>query len=571
MSGLLRVDVAGASDVRTATEAVEAGRERAPEAAPGRRRPRWRRPRWRPPVEVAVLSLALAVPLVVALVVLRTPTWHPLADAALIEMRVRDVGTRHSPLVGPYGRIAGLGETGSHPGPLMFYALWPLYRLAGADGWALELACLVIAFAAAVVAIWIGHRRGGWRLALAVTAVLVLLARAYGFERLAEAWNPHLPLLWWVVFLLAVWSVACGDLPLLPVAVLAGTFCVQSHVGYAGLVGGLLVAVAMGLRRGAWRWAALSVGLGALLWLPPIVDQAVNEPGNLHILVANFRHPPAARPPFDQVAHAWISHLDPTELVTTHLSPRGSAIPGLVLLAVWLAAAALAWRRRHAELVRLHLLVGGAAALGFASMSRVLGPIWPYLTLWAWGTTAVMVLAVVWTALTLMPARAAPPALAALGAATAVLAALFTVDATSAELRDAPLSGAVDRLAAATEARLRQDPARCGDRCRYQVSWEDPMYLGSPAYSLIVELERRGFDAGAPPQEAAHVGDHWVLDTSDADAVVRVVVTDRAIASTRSRPGAEQLAYVDPGEGYRPAAVFLLPPPAPSDALGQSS
>jgi hypothetical protein len=565
MAVLLRVDVAGASDVRTATEAADARREHAPAHAP---RQRWQGWRWRTGVEVAVLSLALAVPLVVALAVLRTPTWHPLSDAALIEMRVRDVGTRHSPLVGPYGRITGLGETGSHPGPLMFYALWPLYRLAGADGWALELACAAAAFAAAVVGIWIGHRRGGLRLALAVTAVLVLLARAYGFERLAEAWNPHLPLLWWVVFLLAAWSVACGDLPLLPVAVFAGTFCVQCHIGYVGLVGGLLAAVAVAVvvairvtaapsMRRTLGWAALSVGLGALLWLPPIVDQAINQPGNLAVLVENFRHPPVGRPPFDQVAHAWISHLDPTELATTHLSPRGSAVPGLVLLVVWLAAAGLARRHRHVELVRLHLVVGGAAALGLVSMSRVLGPIWPYLTLWAWGTTAVMVLAVVWTALALAPPALHARAPAVLAGTTLVLAALFTVDARSAELRDAPLSRSVDRLAAATEARLREDPAGCRDRCRYQVSWEDPRYLGSQGYSMVVELARRGFDVGAPPREAPHVGQHHAVDDREADAIIRVVVTDRSIESARSLPDSEELAYVDPGGGYHPAAVFL--------------
>jgi hypothetical protein len=37
-------------------------------------------------------------------------------------------------------------------------------------------------------------------------------------------------------------------------------------------------------------------------------------------------------------------------------------------------------------------------------------------------------------------------------------------------------------------------------------------------------------------------------------------VTDRAIASARSEPGAERLAYAEAGGGYHPAAVFLLPP-----------
>ena len=40
-----------------------------------------------------------------------------------------------------------------------------------------------------------------------------------------------------VLFLLAVWSVLCDDLPMLPVAVFAGSFCMQTHISYLGLVG----------------------------------------------------------------------------------------------------------------------------------------------------------------------------------------------------------------------------------------------------------------------------------------------------------------------------------------------
>jgi hypothetical protein len=301
------------------------------------------------------------------------------------------------------------------------------------------------------------------------------------------------------------------------------------------------------------RWAALSLGLGALLWVPPIVDEVTSDPGNLRVLVDNFRHPPADRPPFDQVAHAWISHLDPVELVTTDLAPRGSAVPGLILLAVWLAAATLAWRRRQASaaLLRLHAVAAGAAVLGLVSMSRVLGPIWSYLTLWAWGTTAVILLAVGWTVVALAGSQLTRPALRTAGprvlaAATVALASLFAFDAASAELYNAPLSRELDRLAAATEARLDEDPAGCGDRCRYQVGWTDTTYLGAQGYSLVVELRRRGFDAGAPPREAGLLGDQWVVDDGEADAAVRLVVSDRLIEATRSLPGAEQIAYADP-------------------------
>ena len=512
------------------------------------------------------LALVLAGPLVVALVALYRPAWHPLSDVSLIEMRVRDVGSGRTPLIGVYGRFEGYGQTGSHPGPLLFYVLWPVYTLAGADGWALQLAGVALALAASAVAVWLGRRRGGWPLALGVTAVLVLLTRALGAERIAEPWNPNVAAVWWVVFLLAVWSVLCDDLPVLPVAVFAGTLCVQSHVGYALLVAALGGATALWLGHGALRrrraagppgprrrlarWAALAVAVGVLLWLPPLVDQAVNEPGNISVLVEGFRNPTAEQVPFGDAFEAWLAHLDASELVTGDLMPRGAALPGALTLAAWAATAVLAWRRRAGDLLRLHAVAGVAALVGLLSMSRVFGPLWPYLTLWAWGTTALMVLAAAATVLRLAgPAPLGPPPRAAgagLAGVAVVAAGAFAVDAAGAEMPDERLSVGLDRMADAVVERLDADPYGCGDECRYLVTWADPIYIGSQGYGMVVELERRGIDAAARPQEAVGVRDHRVIDPADADATIHVAVTDEAIDGARAEPGAELVAYVSP-------------------------
>ena len=39
--------------------------------------------------------------------------------------------------------------------------------------------------------------------------------RAYGTVILTEAWNPYLPVMWWLVFVLAVWSIVSDDPPML--------------------------------------------------------------------------------------------------------------------------------------------------------------------------------------------------------------------------------------------------------------------------------------------------------------------------------------------------------------------
>ena len=67
--------------------------------------------------------------------------------------------------------------------------------------------------------------------------------RAYGSVTLTEPWNPYLPVMWWFLFLIAVWSVLCDDMVAFPVAVFAGSFCMETHISYLGLVGGLSLAL----------------------------------------------------------------------------------------------------------------------------------------------------------------------------------------------------------------------------------------------------------------------------------------------------------------------------------------
>jgi hypothetical protein len=138
-----------------------------------------------------------------------------------------------------------------------------------------------------------------------VGLVTLTLAQAFGPYALTTPWNPYLPVLWWLTFLLAVWSVLCGDLRVVPVAVFAGSFCMQTHISYLGLVGGLVgvggVAVAHRLVTGrrdrrAHRRDLGSVVLGAasgvVLWLAPLVEQLTRaRGGNLGKIVDHFSHP----------------------------------------------------------------------------------------------------------------------------------------------------------------------------------------------------------------------------------------------------------------------------------------
>jgi uncharacterized membrane protein len=527
----------------------------------------------RHPRAVAVtlgLTGVLAIPLLVGLGVLHDPPWFPHGDLAVIELRVRDVLTSHPPLVGLGGRLEGYGVPGSHPGPLGFFALWPIYQAFGADGWALQVASASLGLAAAGLGLAIAYRRGSWPFAVTVACVLALLMRGYGATVLIEPWNPQLPVMWWMVFLLAVWAVLCDDLPLLPVAVVAGSLCMQTHIPYLALgsgigavtVGGLAL---MGIRRGHDRparrrlvgWVGVSAALLVVLWLFPLIDQARHSPGNLSIIIENFRHPYDEQVSFGSAVKMFFAHLNVWELLNTHRAPTGPPLPGVALLAIWSGTAALALRRRESALVRLHTVVGSAAALGLLAMSRIFGHPWHYLMLWAWGTTALMVLAAVWTLLSLPGARppspqAAPlsvpplwrplPTTALLGAAALTLTTLFAIDAASTEMPNHQVSDNIRRMISATMSVLETDPANCGDDCRYVVTSDDPWSFEDAG--VILGLERLGIDASAVPVRARLVRPHRVIDLDEADARIHIAVGDTAIAAASQQPRARQLTRV---------------------------
>ncbi|HEY8527987.1 MAG TPA: hypothetical protein VIL48_23685 [Acidimicrobiales bacterium] len=546
-------------------------------------------------------ALAVAVPVVVALAAQRHPAWHPLLDHAQTELRVRDVFSRRPPLVGLPGRFHAFGEAGSHPGPLSFWAMAPTYRLLGADPWALQAAGALLHVVAAGVALALARRRGGTGLVLAVGLMLAALVHGYGVEVLTLPWNPYLPVLWWPAYLLAGWSALCGDRWALPVAVVAGSFCAQTHLPYAGLVaavgGAVLAALVLPAVRArlrsprhapggggatgggvGWRWAAGAAGLLALLWLPPLVEQLTDHPGNAAIVVESLRHPVEARVAAGAALEAWLVRLDPIRLAAGRIGVAGSVVPGATVLAAWLAAAVGAWRFRHAELVRLHGVVGVALAGGLVSVSRISGRLWDYLVLWGWGTTALALLAIGWTVAVAVRGRAAesaaelpsaaqPPAAsgasatelpsaarsrapgrprwaaAALATALAVTGAAATVDAAGSEVATPEASRVMGELAdEAVTALERRDAAGEG---RYLVDWVDPRVPGSTGYGLVVALERHGFRAGLGEGHRVGVRPFRTLTPGEATAEL-TIVSGPALALWRADPAAVEVAAAAP-------------------------
>ncbi len=365
----------------TATVAAPAGDDPGAAPAGGRHRPGTA-------LVVAGLTAVLALPMVVAVIALRTPRWYPLLDLAQTELRVRDVGTRHTPLIGLIGRMYAYHHEGSHPGPISFYALAPVYRLLGSSAWSLLAGVVVLNTVALGLTMWIAVRRGGAVLALGVGAVVAILLSTYGTHVLTEPWNPYMPVVWWLLTLFAVWSVLCDDLAMLPVAVFAGSFCMQTHVSYLGLVGGLAAAGVVGFavrmvvlrgdpaaRRRLVGWSAVSAVLAFVLWLPPLIDQLRNDPGNAALVIHHFRYPASPPAGFGRGGELFAVHLNLWRFLTGDERTTGSVVPALLLVAAWLVSAVVAWRLRPGDdgraaqrrtVLRLHVLVGAPVIKGIS-------------------------------------------------------------------------------------------------------------------------------------------------------------------------------------------------------------
>ena len=102
---------------------------------------------------------------------------------------------------------------------------------------------------------------------LGFAAILAWLLSYYGPEILTQAWNPYMPVLWWLLFVLAVWSVLCDDWALLPVVA-------HNRLGLGSGGYGLLLGAVYGLPHGvdlSFLTIVLAVSALVLLILASLV------------------------------------------------------------------------------------------------------------------------------------------------------------------------------------------------------------------------------------------------------------------------------------------------------------
>ncbi len=241
------------------------------------------------------------------------------------------------------------------------------------------------------------------------------------------------------------------------------------------------------------------------------------------------------------LAGPWIAH-HPTE-PTGH----GATVGTFVLLALWLATAVVAWRRRRepgwSPVLALHGVLAVTTVVALATATRIKGEVFHYLVAWLPIIPCLVIAAIGWTAwrwFTSRPGSASLPAKARVGVAVVAVVAIVVV--TSVQFAGVGAPGGW--LSDSTAALGRRVAGRLDPSDATLVRWDDPVAFGGVGFGLLAELEHQGFDVGADATYRTEVVPHRVMDPSKA-ARVLYVVTGAGIDRWRAA-GVDRVAAFDP-------------------------
>ena len=507
---------------------------------------------WPPWSSAAVLTAIVVLPACAAFVSVLSEQWYPTGDMAQAELHVRGFWA-HPPLVGAAGRIVSdAGVQGSHPGPSLWLAMYPVYALFGRTSTALIAAALSVHTVTVLLTLRLARHLGGAALMLGGAVAFALVSRSSGPAFFLEPWNPWFAVFPFALFLLAIWATLDRSPWWLVAATVAGIHCVHCHVGYLVLVLGLggaatawIVVRAARQRHLATLVKPLGFGLLAagVMWLGPVVDQLTRTPGNMSILYQHFASPDEAlieRSVAAKVFGSELSVLGPW-LTGPALIERNLA-GAAVTLALWALAVAVAWKRRDRSALHLHAVFATALVLGALSIVRIFGSYLEYTIRWFWILTSLLLAGSLWTlwraASATTRARLRTPALLALSGVLVLNAALATVQFTDR----VEMTGIDDsRMVGA----LHDDVADGLQRgARYLTRWHDPVALGGVPFGLVLQLERDGYQAGVDEEFAAAALPHRVIDEGDADGLLWVVLGARIVAF-RADAAFTEIAFAD--------------------------
>ncbi len=520
--------------------------------------------------------LAALVPIVVATVRAVQDGWVPVGDNGLIAVRTRDVFSSHPPLLYTWSSAsisAGFGF--NHPGPLLFDALSVPTALSG--GWAGLAVGVAIVNAVAVIGIALfAYRRGGPLLGTAAAAATAALCWTMSGRLLFDPWSPNSLLLPFLLFLVLVWSMSCGDLVALPLAAGVGSLLLATNLGLGLLVPVLavsgLIGLTLALRRGrradpdSWpavrrrtvTAGAIAVGVFVLCWVQPVIEQ-FTSPGEGNLTLASralqkISSTVGAEHGLRLYAGATARWLQPWSLRANDASFASVVVAAVVaLVGALLLVACLVLARRRGDRVAGALVVTAvvAAVVGLVSAIRTptdpLGALAAYQTRWLWPMAAFLTFAVVATlarALAQDPRRYLP-LVAGFTALTVVLVVL-----------NLPTGAGGSDAANYTLPVVRDLNHQMGDLEHVgtlYVDWRGEPLSQAYGSAALAELDRRGIPFKVRDQVLVRtLGPNRRFTGHNADAALRVRTGDDV---DHAPAGSRRVAF---HEALRPAELREL-------------
>jgi hypothetical protein len=503
------------------------------------------------------MAVPFAAIVAVTLAAVAGAKWYLTGDFAHTEFLVRAI-PGHPPLIGVAARVQ---EQGSTPGPSMAYVLYPFYKLFGSNAFALAAAVDVLHVAAIAAAVVLAKRVGGTSIAALTGLSLTVTAMALAPRFFLEPWNVWVPVFAFALFIVVIWALVNEHVALLPIAVAIGSHCVQTHISYTVLVGGLLGGAVVWLAWLWWRtdrlagrhplrWLLIATATMIIAWLPPVIEQLHPGTGNLRKLYHQFTDPGAPFVGARAAIKAMVGrfNLFGPWIVDAHKDPVSTPnYAGFVLFVALVALSARwAWRRRDRVELSLYAVLAAATVLGLFSTMRIFGNFFEYVIQWMSPLVALWVATCVWSCWLTWSARvpaesreqAVLKATAIAAVCTLAVSAIGIARAATADIpyaRDSAITGALS-------AQLEQSLSRTS---RYQINEFDPVALGSVAFGLALELERHHVHAGVGPWGESGVMPFRVVDDDHADATLWYVATTPAIDAFSALPGAAVQAWFD--------------------------
>lgn len=430
------------------------------EAGPQRRRSDW----WVP--------TAVALSLLTGSLLMASKGWVTVGDVALMELRLQAM-PEDMPLVGVYSRYGWW-----HPGPVFLLWSWLGYAVGGGSGAALLMSIAVLHILVLVGAWWLARKVNVVAAqALMLAAIVSLLVRPV--DQVLTPWNPYVGLAGVLLLVAAGWGLATRQRAATFLLLPWSSFLVQSHVGYLPVVAAVVLTAA-GLvlvdeMRQRWAtggpldaipWRALVWGtaVSVVMWLPPVIQQIIGDPGNLELLAAQLGGD-------SQGLQAGLATMRAAFAVPMGLGPNfvgelpanATATPWLVLLPI--AALLVALVRRRREQIFAMVVLAAVLVAALVSVAGLTPPAFEYLVPWLpsvvwlaltwsvwvlldpllgdrkWWPTVVGAAAVATSVFVALGLATAPPPLASFGTAAEQLWSAVAADAAVGEGDDSGQGG----------------------------------------------------------------------------------------------------------------------------------